>query len=110
MGGIGWKTAAVWWQDATGTVNQLLATMVMDDTKLLGKLKEMNAITLGDVTEIVDEGGEKKRAWISRRKLQQAGLGGLVPVLSNIPVPEGPIPIKAGTCLILDGDLTDHIL
>ena len=46
--------------DATGTVNQLLATTVMDDTKLLGKLEEMNAITLGDVTEIVEEGGKKE--------------------------------------------------
>ena len=70
----------------------------------------MNAITLGDVTEIVEEEGVRKKAWLFHRTLQRAGLGGLEPVLRNIHVPNGPIPIRAGTCLIPDGDLTDDIL
>ena len=89
--------------DPSGRVNQLLATTVVNDAGLLHKLEEMNAITLGDVTEIVEEEGVRKRAWLSRRTLQRAGL-------RNIPVPNDPLPIRAGTCLIPDGDLTDDIL
>ena len=96
--------------DPSGTVNQLLATTVVNDAALLQKLKEMNAITLGDVTEIVEEEGVRKRAWLSHRTLQRAGLGGLEPVLRNIPVPNVPLPIRAETCIIPDGDLTDDIL
>ena len=99
-----------------GTTNEL-ATSVINDENLIETLVGLDAITLGDLTEVVEENGTHVRRWVSRKKLRAARLcksneaaGKIEAALKNITVPIGPITIRAGTCLILEGSLTTDIL
>jgi ribonuclease HI len=102
--------------DPAGTTNEL-ASSVINDESLIETLEGMDDVTLGDLTEIVEEKGTHVRKWVSRKKLRAAKLGenneaaGIIEAaLNTIPVPIWPITIRAGTCLILEGSLTTDIL
>ena len=99
-----------------GTTNEL-ATSVINDESLIETLEGMDAVTLGDLTEIVEVKGTHVRKWVSRKKLRAAKLcdgneaaGKIEAALNNIPVLTGPITIRAGIYLILEGSLTTDIL
>ena len=90
---------------------------MIKDESLIETLEGIDAVTLGDLTEIVEEKGTHVRKWVSRKKLRAAKLGEnneaagkIEAALNTIPVPIGPITIRAGTCLILEGSLTADIL
>ena len=59
--------------DPVGTSNEL-ATSVINDESLIETLEGMDAVTLGDLTEIVEEKGTHVRKWVSRKKLRAAKL------------------------------------
>ena len=79
--------------DSVGTTNEL-ATSVINDECLIETLEGMDAVTLGDLTEIVEEKGTHVRKWVSRGKLRAAKLcenneaaGKIEAALNNITVP-----------------------
>ena len=87
--------------DATGTVNQLISTVIHGEPQLAKTLSSVGVLTLGDVIEtaIAQEGGVERR-WVTQRKLNGTGLDKLGETLKQVEVPEGAILIKVGTCLI----------
>ena len=103
--------------DPKVTVYELLSSIITDEPTLSQQLVEMNVVTLGDLTEITEVDGQLARRWVSKKKLRGAKLGAttedtdrLVSILDSIPVPNGPITIRVGTCLIPAGPLTEDVL
>ena len=97
--------------DATGTVNQLLSTVIYEEPQLAKTLSNAGVLTLGDVieTSITQDGGEERR-WITQRKLNGAGLNELGEALKHLEIPEGEILIKVGTCLIAKDNINGDVL
>ena len=87
--------------DSKGTVHELLSTIITDEPALSQQLVALNAVTLGDLTEITEVDGQLARCWVSKKKLRGAKPGvstenadTFASILSSIPVPNGPITIR----------------
>jgi len=100
-----------------GTTNELVASAVGNDPVLIKMLNSIDAVTLGDLSVVVEEEGVHVRKWVSRRTLRAAEMcedvvdaGKIEEALSKIPIPTGPITIRVGTCLIPESDLTGDVL
>ena len=53
--------------DSTGTTNELTASAFINDPSVIEILSGIDAITLGDLTEIVEEKGSLVRKWMTRK-------------------------------------------
>ena len=69
----------------------------MLDPIIAETLAKLDVITMGDLTT---PGSGGNRDWITKKKLKEAGLGALTPILAGIQPPSGNPCIRVGYCMV----------
>ena len=85
--------------DSKGSCNELVVDALKLDNETREALTCLDIITMGDLTV---PGRDDGRTWIPQRKLRQAGLKRLLPLLKDLPAPFDPPTIRVGQCYVHD--------